>query len=72
MLLALVLSMLSTDRAVSNATNTLHLIGWYGVRVGCTASVDGWTCVGRKGEAYAILRCSGDRPEPCSVRVWKP
>lgn len=66
LLAMLVLSMLARDRAEQNARLTLHANGLWPTRVGCTVATDGWACVADFGAHYAILRCAGDRPEPCT------
>lgn len=67
----LVMSMLPVERAQLNAAWSLNAAGVYGAKPSCVTSEDGYVCVARLPDGYAVLRCTGDRREECSVRMFR-
>lgn len=69
-LVVLIVPMLSEDRAEYNARRILQIMGWWGVPVQCVPSVDSYVCVAARPREYAVLRCSGDYADWCTVAVY--
>lgn len=67
---ALVVPMLSRERAEWNARRLLELMGWW-VPARCIEADDAsFVCAAHQGERTVIMRCSGAVRDTCTCAVY--